>query len=512
MTSYTPEIIKQVEELLNIGIAISSERNSDRLLEKIVSEARRITNADAGTLYLVEGNRLVFKIMQNQTMQVFRGGNGETIDLPPVPLSLQNVSSYVAITRKIVNIPDVYQVEEFDFSGPKNYDRITGYRTGSMLVIPLTNHEEEVIGVLQLINALDEKGNIIPFADYYEKIILTLGSLAAIYLSNIKLINDIENLFTCFVEVMATAIDAQTPYNANHTRRVAALAGELARAVNLKSQQEKNKCAFTDDEIKQLTMAGWLHDIGKITVPLEVMNKATRLEKELPLIMQRLDYIYAAKKCEYLEKKLHSNTANNDEEIEKGWQSQANFILEAKEIIKRANDPSFFVDQDTKNRLKSIAEKTYCDIEGRRHNWLTSAELEALCVSKGTLTDRERSIMEEHVVITARMLEKMPFIKKLKEVPRFAALHHEHLDGKGYPYGLKGDEIPIEARILALVDIFDALTATDRPYKKPIPLNKALEIMSFMVKEGKLDAELFKTFADYRVWENLNEESNGVAF
>lgn len=506
MRTYTHEIINQVEELLNIGIAISSEKDSNRLLEKIVYEARRITNADAGTLYLAETDRLIFKIIQNQTMQLFQGGSGETINLPPVPLSRKNVSSYVALTQKIVNIADVYQTEQFDFSGPKNYDQITGYHTTSMLVIPLTNHEKEVIEVLQLINALDENGKTIPFADYFEKIILALGSLAAIYLSNIQLLDDIENLFACFVEVMATAIDAQTPYNANHTRRVAILAGELARAVNLRSQQEKNKRIFTNDEIKQLIMAGWLHDIGKITVPLEVMNKSTRLEKQLPLIMQRFDFIYAAEKCKYLENKLSSYKQGKEDDKEKYWQSQADYILEAKKFIMQVNDPSFFVDQDTKNRLRSIAEKTYCDIEGRRHNWLPPAELEALCVSKGTLTDNERSKMEEHVVITARMLEKMPFIKKLKEVPRFATLHHEHLDGKGYPHGLKGAEIPLEARILALVDIFDALTASDRPYKKPIPLDQALTIIDFMVKEGKLDAELFKTFSEYRVWENLSQE------
>ncbi|HNX93130.1 MAG TPA: GAF domain-containing protein, partial [Syntrophomonas sp.] len=238
MKNFNADILHQVEDILNIGIALSMEKDHNRLLEMIVSEARRITNADAGTLYLRDGDFLVFKITQNETLHSFQGGSDDPINLPPVPMRMENVSSYVALRNESVNIPDVYAAEGFDFSGPKNYDKITGYRTVSMLVIPLENHEGDVIGVLQLINALDENRHPIPFSPEYEKVISSLASQAAISLTNQQLIGEIEQLFNSFVEVMAAAIDSRTPYNANHTRRVALLSGALASVIDA----EKDGC------------------------------------------------------------------------------------------------------------------------------------------------------------------------------------------------------------------------------------------------------------------------------
>lgn len=501
MKMYTPEILEQVEDIISIGIALSAEKDKNRLLEMIVSEARRITNADAGTLYLCEGDCLSFKIMQNESMNTFSGGKGDPINIPPVPIKMENVSAYVAITKKSVNIPNVYQAEEFDFSGPRKYDEATGYKTLSMLVIPLENHEGTVIGVLQLINARDIDGELIPFAKYYEHVISSLASQAAIFLTNMQLLNDIENLFNSFVEVMATAIDSRTPYNANHTRRVALLAGELARAIN---EEQADKEIFDEDQIAQLVMAGWLHDIGKIATPLEVMNKATRIERHLELIMQRFDYIYTTEKAEYLEKKL--DLLGNDDELaqlEHCWQVKQDYINEARKLILKCDNPSTFIDAELKSKLEEIAARTYRNREGILKTWLKDEELTALCVAKGTLTDAERRIMEDHVVVTARMLDKIPFTRKLKDVPHFASIHHEHLDGKGYPAGLKAEEIPIEGRILALVDVFDALTADDRPYKKAMPLEQALKILGFMVKDGELDGELLDIFSRNKVWERI---------
>lgn len=228
----TPDI-SLVEDLLSIGIALSAEKDHNRLLERILAGARKITNADAGTLYLCEKDRLVFKIMHNKTMNSFKGGRGEPIDIPPVKLVKENVSAFVALTGKTVNIPDVYNAEGFDFSGPRKYDKITGYRTRSMLVVPMENHESQIIGVLQLINAVKGgTGEIIPFDPAHQRVIESLASQAAIALTNAKLISDIEQLFDSFVQTITTAIDARTPYNANHSRRVALLAGELARAIN----------------------------------------------------------------------------------------------------------------------------------------------------------------------------------------------------------------------------------------------------------------------------------------
>jgi len=506
MKNYTPEILEQVEDIINIGIALSIEKDHNRLLEMIVSEARRITRADAGTLYFRDGNFLVFKITQNETMKSFQGGNGEPINLPPVPMRPENVSSYVALSRQSVNIPDVYQAEGFDFSGPKKYDEITGYRTCSMLVIPLENHEGEVIGVLQLINARDEDGIVIPFATYFEKVVSSLASQAAISLTNMQLLEDIERLFNSFVEVMATAIDSRTPYNANHTRRVALLAGELAKVLNEENEGKWSGEKFDKNRIDQLVMAGWLHDIGKIATPLSVMNKSTRIEAQLELVLQRLDYIAQTRRNAYLEEKISLMTAGDCSQIEaldQKWTEQQLLLEETRALIIKVDNPSTFVDKELLPKIQEIATRTYLDSSGSEHNWLTDIELTGLSVMKGTLTEEERKIMEDHVIVTQRMLEKIPFTRKLKDVPFFAGIHHEHLDGKGYPLGLKDDEIPVEGRILALVDVFDALTANDRPYKKAMPVEAALKILGFMVKDGELDGDLLNIFTKWQVWDRI---------
>ncbi|WP_278279203.1 HD domain-containing phosphohydrolase [Syntrophomonas palmitatica] len=443
--------------------------------------------------------------MQNESMNTFRGGQGEEINLPPVPLRMENVSAFVALTHMRVNIPDVYHAEEFDFSGPKKFDEATGYRTLSMLVIPLENHEGTVIGVLQLINATDEDGNLIPFAQHYEKVVASLASQAAIFLTNIQLLRDIENLFNSFVDVMATAIDSRTPYNANHSRRVALLAGQLAQAVDKENEGRWGSEYFDEERVAQLVMAGWLHDIGKIATPLEVMDKASRIERQLELVMQRFDYIYAELRNQYLERKLNAMQSGCEqiEDVEKWWEQERQALEEARDLILKMDNPATFVDKELQDRIKEVAVRTYIDPTGRELPWLKDEELHCLCVVKGTLTDEERKIMEDHVVVTGRMLDKMPFTLKLKDVPYFASIHHEHLNGKGYPNGLAGEQIPIEGRILALVDVFDALTADDRPYKKAMPLEQALKILGFMVKDQQLDGDLLDIFIRHQVWEKI---------
>lgn len=502
MKAYTPEILEQVEQLLNVGIALSAEKDHNVLLEVILSEARRITGADAGTLYLREGDTLLFKISHNDTLKTYQGGSGEPVNLPPVPLRMENVSSYVALTNTSVNIADVYAASEFDFdfSGPKRYDEITGYHTTSMLVVPLENHEGQVIGVLQLINATDDSGKVIGFAPYYEKVVASLASQAAIALTNMQFINDIENLFNSFVQVMATAVDAQTPYNANHTRRVALYSGKLAQVINQVEAGYWGEQYFDADRSAQLVMAAWLHDIGKIATPLAVMNKSTRLEARIELVLQRLNYIQACLKTKYLEACLAAADLAAREVLEISWQQEAELVEEARTLIIKADNPATFVDGDMANRLNEVAARTYLTPQGEELPWLTPDELTQLCVTKGTLTEDERRIMENHVAVTTRMLDKIPFISKLKDVPFYAGVHHEHLDGKGYPHGLKGDEIPPEGRILALLDIYDALTADDRPYKKALPIEEALKIIGFMVKDGKLDAELFQIFKESEIY------------
>lgn len=495
-TSYSPETLKQIETLLNVGIALSGEKDHNKLLEMILTEARKITRADAGTLFLREGDRLIFKIIQNETLNIFQGANGEKIDLPEVILAgenTENISGYVAVTKKSVNVPDVYDAQNFDFRGPKKYDLLTGYRTRSMLVIPLENHEGEVIGVLQLLNARNLQGEVVPFEPYYEKVISSLASQAAISLTNAQFIEDIENLLNSFVEVMATTIDARSPYNANHTRRVARMAEEFARVISAGTVGKLKDEYFDEERTDQLVMAAWLHDIGKIATPSKVMDKATRLEERYELIMQRLDYIAAQTRLAYLETlQPEPSLAELLAEVEA-----------ARTLITEANNPATFVTQEMQARLQAIAGRTYLSWSGENQNWLTLAELEALSVDRGTLTATERKIMEEHVEITGRILEVVPFPNKLRHVPEWAVLHHEYLDGKGYPKGLKAGEVPLEGCILTLLDIFDALTASDRPYKKAMTPETALQILGRMVVEGKLHAGLFEIFSEGKVWECL---------
>ncbi|MTV50811.1 HD domain-containing protein [Heliobacillus mobilis] len=500
--------LAEIGTLLDIGIALSAEKEHDRVLEMIVTEARRVTGADAGTLYLCEESQLTFKIVQNETLKVFLGGQGEpVVNFPPVPMRLENVSAYAALKAECVNIADVYEAKEFDFSGPKRYDNMTGYRTKSMLVVPLKNHESEVIAVLQLINATDEQGEVIPFAPELEKVVSSLASQAAISLTNRGLLDSIQQLFHSFVEVMATAIDAQTPYNAHHTRRVAFLAEELGRAINKADRGIFADMVFDEERLEQLVMSAWLHDIGKIATPLSVMNKATRLGDRRELVLLRMDYIAALLRQEYFEKKMASLGKGDrfaDEQLEAWWSETWRHWENVYELILYADNPSNRITDDKIAELRKVQLSEYIDREGKRQPWLTAAELEALCVIKGTLTNSERIQMEEHVQVTKRMLEKLPFPRKLEDVPIWASMHHEHLDGKGYPLGLAGESIPLEARILALVDVFDALTASDRPYKKAMPVDEALRIVGFMVKDGKLDGALLQIFQEQKVWEKVH--------
>ncbi len=370
-----------------------------------------------------------------------------------------------------------------------------------MLVLPLVDHENDVIGVLQLINATDARGKIVPFAPHLIQVVASLASQAAIALTNMYFIQDIEELFNSFVQVMATAVDAQTPYNANHTRRVAQFSETLARAVNdWHGDGYWGAQTFDRDRMTQLIMAAWLHDIGKITTPLEIMNKATRLDKKAGEVMARLELAKANARSNYYRELYLAKDNATRRDIKDKFTRRFCRLAQISSDIARADDPTTHVDAVFARSLAGIAEITTMSGKDPGIPLLSLEELEDLTVPRGTLTQKERQIIEDHVVMTGKMLEKMPFIKKLKDVPVFAAMHHELLDGNGYPCGLCNGDIPAEARILAMVDVFEALTAVDRPYKKPISPEKALSILQTMVLEGKLDGELLEIFRQSNAW------------
>ncbi len=525
------ETADQLKNFLAIAIALSAEKDTTKLMEMIIREARRITIADAGTLYLREDDSLKIKIIHNDSMQTFLGGKGEKIDLPPVPLSRHYVSGYVALSGKSVNIPDVYTATDFDFSGPHKYDKLTGYRTTSILVIPLKNHLEEVIGVLQLINAMDDaKQKIIPFSLTYQPIIEALSSLAAISLTNTQLVKEIETLFDSFVQAMATAIEARIPYNAAHTKNVTRLVSLLSTQINALQTGVFKDISFNQDQLKELSTASWLHDIGKVAVPLTIINKPTRLDYRLDSILMRIEYAIQKElnlffkhhlpiSSETKQTKHSKNSGDNKKEAVATKQQLTSVekitaFKQAKELIIRANKADYFIDSKIKQQLEDIAKLTYISPDEQNIPLLTSEELTSLTIPKGTLTADERQIVQDHVKITQEILAKIPFPKNLAQVPRFACMHHEQPGGNGYPLGVKGDNLPLEARILAVADVFDALTASDRPYKKAMPIEKALQVMTFMAKDGVLDADLVELFITKRVWEgaeNLCQRKNSLS-
>ncbi len=512
---FTEQQLNSIRKLTQIGAALSAEKNIDHLLEMIVDEARAFTQAEGGTLYTMSDDEtaLHFAIVQNTQLKIRMGGTSGQITWRPVPLkdheghpNFKNVSAYAAISGKVVNIPDVYNEAGFDFQGTRKFDSDTRYRSKSMLVIPLKNHENDIIGVLQLLNAQDgATGEVISFSSECQQMTESLASQAAVALSNNRLINNLENLLESFITAIATAVDEKSPYTGGHVNRVAELTLTIAEKINEAQEGPFAQVSFDEKALKELRMAAWLHDIGKITTPEYVVDKATKLETiydRIEALKTRFEVIKRDRQIEGLKAKIAAletgkqsvtpavlpEPGSNDhlEEVQDELTSDLNFLIEA-------NKGGEFMDDKMVARIKDIAQKTWI-CTGRQFPLLTEEEVANLLIPRGTLTNEEREIINRHALITHKMLSQLPFPKQLRNVPRFAAGHHEKLDGTGYPYGLKGDELSLQSRIMALADVFEALTAKDRPYKKGKTLSEALKIMSFMAKDGHIDKDLFELF------------------
>lgn len=474
----------ELKKILNIGIQLSTETNRDHLLASILESGMDITRCDGSTLYLLEDGMLHFKIMKTLSQNISRGENGEAIDMPPVPMTERNVCSYAAIHREIVNIPDVYDNTRFDFSGPKKYDALTGYHTQSQLVIPIENNEDELIGVLQLLNAMDEEGNVIPFDPEYEIIIRSLGAQAAIEMTNLKYVQEIKRQLRSFVEAMATAIDERTPYNGTHTRKVAEYAGMMADDINRQHQAGACEEYFGEERKDKLELAALLHDIGKMVVPLSIMNRATRLDREIENVATRFQLLEAYYTIDCMKGRI----------TEEECKQRITYLKDSMDFIRKVDGMGFLNDEDYL-RVQELAGHSYRNEAGEELAYLTKREQERLSIRRGTLTEDDRRLMENHVVMTEKILSKVWFNKNYEEIPRWAASHHELLDGSGYPRHLSGEELDLETRMITVADVYDALTATDRPYKKPIPQEEALGILKEMADEGKLDCRLVDNLA-----------------
>ncbi len=518
---YAERLGGQIKKLSDIGRALSGVYDLNTLLEMIVDQARNFTNADAGTLYIVEDNTLRFQIVQNDSLKIRTGGKtGETIPFPPVELKESNVSAFVALKGVSVNIPDVYDTDLFDFTGPKKFDSSTGYRSKSMLVVPMRNHENDVIGVLQLLNATNPKTNeVIAFSQDYENLSESLASQAAVSITNARLISDMGDLFEAFVKVMATAIDEKSPVTGGHIRRVAELTLTMAEVIHEIKEGQFKDVSFSQDQLYELRIAAYMHDIGKVTTPVEIVEKAKKLQTifdRIHYVRLRMDYIIQKIKLEGQSNKIELLQNGNDpakiKACEKETLEKIAEMEEIRDFVNKCNEPGEFLEDETLERLKNLSKRTYQDEAGENQPFLTEDELVNLSIRRGSITEVERKKMQDHAAVTLRMLKQIPFTKKLKNIPNFAGAHHEFINGKGYPLGLAGDEIPFEGKLMAVTDIAEALTASDRPYKKAMPLETVYRILRSMAEKGELDPNLVELFIDKEVYKIYQERhENGAS-
>ena len=486
-----------MKKVLQAGVMLSSERDLNRLLDKILASIMELANCDAGTLYLLDKEALRFKIMHTNSMGTHSGGDGRDPDLPPVPLRRENVCAYSFLEGRTVRVENVYDSEQYDFSGPIHYDAITGYHTQSMLVVPMRNREGEKLGVIQLINALDENGTIQAFPEDMILALESVASQAAVAIQNVRYMREIRELFQSFVRVMSTAVDERSPYNANHSRRMAQMCGHFLTFLNGRAGERGEEIPFSPQRREELIMSVWLHDIGKVTTPLEVMDKPERLsELQKERIRHRLETIRLQGQIRRLSGEITQETYRD---LEQETKSTGARLLQM--------STAGYLPDESLDWLKGIRQRVYTDPEGRQQSWLTEDEYAMLSIPRGTLSQEERRIMESHVSVTDKLLSQIRFSGELSHVREWAASHHEHLNGGGYPRHLAGEAIPVEVRIITILDIFDALVADDRPYKPGMPVEKALSILDGMAnREGKLDPELTALFAESRCWKDLSSE------
>lgn len=503
---YSAEQYEQLISKLNdIGISLSAEKNISRLTERIVDELRSFTNADAGALYILNKTKksLQFQIVQTESLNIRMGGtSGIAITWSDVMLelngkeNLQNISAYVANTGKTVNIPDVYKADGFDFGQTKVFDKKNNYRTKSTLTLPLIDHNRSVIGVLQLINARDEAGEIIPFKTEFETLVRSLASQAAIALENAKLIADLRNLFKSLVVYSSKAIEARSPHTAGHSGRVATLSKEILKAINRQNDGVFADVYFSPEQIEEIEYAGWLHDIGKIGVPEAVLEKENKLtDDQIDIIRERflLSSFYNA--CYDYEDGRRMEWSDFKNSFHHYWKN----LLDELKYIQKINELNFAKDHELK-RIRELARTYYFDFNGKRHDLLTNFELENLEVRKGNLTEEERKTIQSHVTESYRILKAIPFMEDLDGIPNMVIEHHEYLNGAGYPYGLRGDEITLQGRAICVADVFDALTAKDRPYKKSVPLDRTLEILQNDAESGLFDKNIVDLFVQEKLY------------
>jgi HD-GYP domain-containing protein (c-di-GMP phosphodiesterase class II) len=502
------DLFRRFEQLNEIGAALSHERDIDRLLEIILVAAKTITHADGGTLYRVteDERSLRFEIMRNDSLGIAMGGtSGNPISFPLLPLRTESgepnnsmVAAYAAIHQETVSIADAYQAEGFDFSGTRKFDERTGYRSQSFLTVPMKNHENAVIGVLQLINAIDpDSGKVASFSSADQRLAESLASQAAIALTNRQLINQLEKLFESFIQLINVAIDEKSPYTGGHCERVPVLTMMLAEAVNDTRQGPLADFGMTDQDRYELRIAGLLHDCGKVTTPVHVVDKATKLQTRFEVLKRDAQIAMLKAKLAQREARDARAEAALDEDLTRHLRQ----IESDREFLRNANIGGELMTPEDQARVTKIGSGyRWIDVDGKSANFLTDDELENLSIRAGTLTQAERETINYHIVATIKMLEQLPWPKHLRKVPEYAGGHHERMDGKGYPKGLTREQMSVQARVMGIADIFEALTARDRPYKRGKTLSESLEILGKFKLNGHIDPDLFDVFVRQKVY------------
>lgn len=520
----TVHLFRRLEQLNGIGAALSRERDIDRLLENILEAAKAITGADGGTLYSVTEDQtaLRFEIVRTDSLDIRLGGTtGRPIDFPQLPLRNADgspndtlVAAYAAIHDRTVNVADAYTEKGFDFSGTRLFDQRTGYRSQSFLTVPMKNHDRELIGVLQLINARDpETGEVTEFSAADQSLAESLASQAAIALTNRLLITQLERLFESFVNLINLAIDEKSPYTGGHCQRVPALTMMLAEAVNTTREGPLADFTMTERDRYELKMAGLLHDCGKITTPVHVVDKATKLQTlydRIGLVDTRFEVLKRDAELAALRRQLALrpvvDAAAEAQELQ-GLQQSIHTLEEEREFMRRCNQGAEAMRAEDQQRVRDIsAARQWRNPQGVQTSFLTAEEVENLTIRSGTLTQAERDTVNYHIVATIKMLETLPWPRHLKNVPEYAGGHHERMDGKGYPRGLTRDQMSVQARMMGIADIFEALTAADRPYKSGMTLSQALAIMCKMRDNGHIDPDLFQVFVREGVYARYGQE------
>jgi HD-GYP domain-containing protein (c-di-GMP phosphodiesterase class II) len=496
------KILAKIVLLNEIGIALSAEKNNQRVIELILNGAKKLTNADGGSIYrLTEDNQLKFEIVSTDSLAMEMGGSsGREINFPPLPLYIdgkENTSMVVTnavLHDKTINIVDAYNTTDFDFSGTREFDQKTDYRTQSILTIPMKNHQSDIIGVLQLINAMHEDtGDIKAFTEQDQQLAESLASQAAVAITNKELIDKQKKLFEAFIKLIATAIDEKSPYTGGHCRRLPELTMMIAEACDKQQHGPLKKFSMQENDAYELMIAGWLHDCGKVTTPEHIIDKSTKLETiydRIHAVDTRFELLTRDVKIEWLENKI-SEVQYKQKLVE---------IETNRLFIRQVNIGGEFMSEEQQQRVRNIAQASWRNCAGEDVSFLSDDEVNNLTIAKGTLTEEERQVINNHINVTIKMLAQLPFPKHLLNVPEYAGGHHERMDGRGYPLGLSKDQLSVQARMMGIADIFEALSASDRPYKAGKKLSECLFILGKMKLDNHIDADIFNVFVKEKVY------------